>query len=88
VVLAKCEVIIADAQSLQVLPSGTDRHPEERMILLSKPGIFNDPLELKPHYQTLQDFGASDSSECHKQMKAQIAEMQAQKRPGDAAKRR
>jgi hypothetical protein len=49
---------------------------EARKIMLSRPGVFNDPFELKPHYECSAEFvlpvpqGATESA------RAQIAEMQ------------
>src|SRR5438128_1953850 len=46
------------------------------MIMLSRPYLFNDPFELKPHYQTLQQFVLPVPENASPQALAQIAEMQ------------
>lgn len=49
---------------------------ETGMLMLSRPSIFNDPFELKPHYQTLEQFLLPIPENASEQALAQIAEMQ------------
>jgi len=46
------------------------------MIMLSRPHTFNDPFELKPHYQTLEQFVLPVPPNASPQALTQIAEMQ------------
>lgn len=46
------------------------------IIMLSRPSAFNDPFELKPHYDTVQDLVLPVSPKASEQARAQIAEMQ------------
>jgi len=47
------------------------------MIMLSKPRVFNDPFELKPHCKTLQELVLPIPANATPQMKVRIDEMQA-----------
>lgn len=49
---------------------------ERGIIMLSRPSVFNDPFELKPHYDTIQDLVLPVSPKASEQARAQIAEMQ------------
>ena len=47
------------------------------MIMLSKPRAFNDPFELKPHYETLKELVVPIPAKATAKAKKQLAEMQA-----------
>src|SRR4029079_4561239 len=49
---------------------------ETGMIMLSRPHSFNDPFELRPHYQTLEQFVLPVPTNASAQALAQIAQMQ------------
>ena len=44
--------------------------------MLSHPSVFNDPFELKPHYETLEDLVLPIPVDATEDSRAQIAEMQ------------
>ena len=49
---------------------------ETGLIMLSRPSAFNDPFELKPHYETLDDLVLPVPADATQDSRAQIAEMQ------------
>ncbi len=51
---------------------------ESGLVMLSRPSVFNDPFELKPHYETLDDLLLPIPDDATEGMRTQLAEMQRQ----------